>query len=326
RNGEKVDLSIKPEVIPEQWEFYLKSAEGTPKGRLISLENQQEMTPEFVKSLINERVKFNFDMGYLEGVLQNFSYVPEKYAIGFVYSGYKPVFKKDVPPFKAGDKIISVDGIKIENWLWFIRAVTYLSLESRDAYIELYGKDIDWFTYGPSDVVEVSYEDKGVIKTISLSKKKAGEILADLTLFTPEVEPYKPHFKLEAIDLAVKRCNWVVVLSWKNLFGISLFKNVSSGQVVGPVGLVQLVGTASKFGLDSVLVIVAVITMSLGVFNLLPLPALDGGRIVFALLEIITRREIDPKVEAIIHTIGFLFLLGLMIYISFMDVGRMMGM
>ncbi|MCD6450570.1 MAG: site-2 protease family protein, partial [Thermotogaceae bacterium] len=42
RNGEKVDLSIKPEVIPEQWEFYLKSAEGTPKGRLISLENQQE--------------------------------------------------------------------------------------------------------------------------------------------------------------------------------------------------------------------------------------------------------------------------------------------
>ena len=325
RNGKEVSLSINPEMIPEQWDFYLKSAEGTPEGKFVSLENQQKITPEFVKTLINERVRLTFDGGYIEGVLQNFSYAPKKYAVGFVYAGYKPVFKKDTPPFKRGDRIISIDGIKLKNWLWFIRATTYLALEDKDAYIELYGKDIDWYTYGPSDVVDITYESGGKIKTVSLSKEKAQKILSDLTLFTPEVAPYKPHSKTEAINLAVERCNWVVLLTWKNLFGASLFKNISSGQVVGPVGLVQMVGTASKMGLDSVLVLVAIITMSIGIFNLLPLPALDGGRIVFALFEMITRKEVNPRVEAIIHTIGFIFLLGLMIYISFMDVGRMMG-
>ncbi|HOJ94713.1 MAG TPA: site-2 protease family protein, partial [Fervidobacterium nodosum] len=77
-----------------------------------------------------------------------------------------------------------------------------------------------------------------------------------------------------------------------------------------------------QIGLETILTIVAVITINLGIFNLFPLPALDGGRIVFALIEMITRKKINRNVENIIHTIGFFILLGLVIFITFIDIGR----
>ncbi|HRT00893.1 MAG TPA: site-2 protease family protein, partial [Fervidobacterium sp.] len=74
--------------------------------------------------------------------------------------------------------------------------------------------------------------------------------------------------------------------------------------------------------LETILTIVAMITINLGIFNLFPLPALDGGRIIFALIEMITRRKINRNVENWIHAIGFFLLIGLVIFITFIDVGR----
>jgi len=85
------------------------------------------------------------------------------------------------------------------------------------------------------------------------------------------------------------------------------------------------VGEATKAGLEAVLSIVAIITMSLGIFNLLPLPALDGGKIVFSIIEIVTRKKVNPALENLIHFIGFIFLMILMIYITMIDIGRLIG-
>ena len=62
------------------------------------------------------------------------------------------------------------------------------------------------------------------------------------------------------------------------------------------------------------------ITMNLGVFNLLPIPALDGGRIVFLLVEAITRKPVKKEVEQMVNTIGILILFALMIFVTFKDV------
>ena len=90
--------------------------------------------------------------------------------------------------------------------------------------------------------------------------------------------------------------------------------------ISGPVGTATIISQASSQGLRSFLLLVAYITINVGVFNLLPLPALDGGRILFVLIEMIFRRPVPPKFEAWVHRIGIILLLGLIAIVTFSDV------
>jgi len=85
---------------------------------------------------------------------------------------------------------------------------------------------------------------------------------------------------------------------------------------------VTVVNQAVSLGLRIVIFLTGFISLNLGVVNMIPFPALDGGRILLALLEIITRKRMDPKIEGLINVIGFMILMGLMIYITFVDIGR----
>ena len=100
-------------------------------------------------------------------------------------------------------------------------------------------------------------------------------------------------------------------------------RNVS--EFSGPIGIMAVIGQASDAGLESVILIVALITLNLGIINLLPLPALDGGRIVFNLIEMIMRKRINPVIEGYIHTAGFFFIIGLSFYIMYFDILRFMN-
>ncbi len=90
--------------------------------------------------------------------------------------------------------------------------------------------------------------------------------------------------------------------------------------VSGPIGITQEVASAAKMGFINVVYLMAVITVNLGIFNLLPLPALDGGRLLFLLIELIAGRPVDKNVEGYIHLAGLLLLFGLMILIAFKDI------
>ncbi|GAF26786.1 predicted membrane-associated Zn-dependent proteases 1 [Moorella thermoacetica Y72] len=95
-----------------------------------------------------------------------------------------------------------------------------------------------------------------------------------------------------------------------------------AAEVVGPVGIVQLVGQAAAFGLANVLNFMAVLSLDLGIINLLPVPALDGSRLVFLGLEAVRGRPINPEKENFIHLIGFAILMGLLILITYKDLIR----
>ncbi len=321
RSGQKVNLRITPYLMPRQLDLFLSSATGFVNGDFVSIENSQNPTPDFLKSLLKSRVEVDFENSRVEGVLDSYFYTPERYALGFVFSGLLPKFRRDRAPFKKGDIIISIDSQKISGWLDFIRASRYVSMDPDQVYIEMVGKKVDWWSYGSSEYLNLKVLRGEKIINLKFKKEDIKGVLFDSSLFEVETPPYKPKSFYERFDIAVSRCNWILVITWNTLFK-GFFKSVSSGQVTGPVGLAWAVGSAAKMGLDSVLVLVAVITINLGVFNLLPLPALDGGRIVFALVEMITGKKLNPKVEAMIHTIGFLILLGFLVYITFMDVGR----
>jgi len=89
--------------------------------------------------------------------------------------------------------------------------------------------------------------------------------------------------------------------------------------ISGPVGIVNLIHQAARTGAYNLVMIAMVITLNLGLLNLLPLPALDGGRIVFVLLGMVGLR-ISTAREELVHTIGFVVLISLILLITFRDV------
>lgn len=100
--------------------------------------------------------------------------------------------------------------------------------------------------------------------------------------------------------------------------------------VAGPVGTVQAISEAAGMGLEqsfgqavnNILLMIIMITVNLGVVNLLPLPALDGGRLLFLLWELITRRPVPQKYEGWVHAAGFVLLIGLMVVVAVNDILR----
>lgn len=93
--------------------------------------------------------------------------------------------------------------------------------------------------------------------------------------------------------------------------------------VSGPVGITQTMGQAAAGGWESFLYIFTVITINLGVFNLFPIPALDGGRLLFLVIEAITKRPVNKNVEAYIHLAGLIILFGFIIFVTFNDILRL---
>lgn len=91
----------------------------------------------------------------------------------------------------------------------------------------------------------------------------------------------------------------------------------------GPVGIYQVVGESAKYGFINVVYLIGYICVNVGFINLLPLPAFDGGRVFFMIIEAIRKKPVSPKVENIIHAVGLVLLMILMVVITFNDILRL---
>ncbi|MDR5708253.1 MAG: RIP metalloprotease RseP [Armatimonadota bacterium] len=96
-------------------------------------------------------------------------------------------------------------------------------------------------------------------------------------------------------------------------------------ELAGPVGAVRLLGDAARTGFDSYLFMTAFLSVMVGFFNLLPVPALDGGRLAFLLVEAVRRRAVDPRREGYVHLVGFALLLLLILVLTYRDILRWAG-
>lgn len=110
-----------------------------------------------------------------------------------------------------------------------------------------------------------------------------------------------------------------VKMIWESLVDLVTGK-YGMEAVSGPVGVTQILAEAAEYGVEQFVYLSVVISMNLGIMNLLPLPALDGGRLVFQLIELVVRRPVNRNVEGYIHFVGIVILMLLMIVITFKDV------
>lgn len=122
----------------------------------------------------------------------------------------------------------------------------------------------------------------------------------------------------------------VGVLIWRS-FGDLITGKYGLNELSGPVGTVEAIGDAALNQSDggiaidwmSLVMMTVIVTVNVGIFNLLPLPALDGGRLVFLIIEGVTRKKVPEKFEGMIHVIGLVLLLLLMVVVTFSDIWKL---
>lgn len=126
-----------------------------------------------------------------------------------------------------------------------------------------------------------------------------------------------------ALKYAVKQFG-VISTSILDFFRQIPTKGVDGKDVAGPVGMAQIVGDAASQGINSLLGLTALFSINLGIFNLLPFPALDGGRLIFVIIEMITGKRPSKEKEGLIHGVGMMILLALMVLVLFNDFNRLL--
>lgn len=200
------------------------------------------------------------------------------------------------------------------------------------------------FTFRPSEsVTEYTYTDEGIEVTSSMNGVSEETVLYrygegaerdDSKIGTTEtvtrlIIGFRPQQEdINALNIwgeAWNETKFVVKLVYNSLWQM-VTGRVGMDQMGGPVGIVSEVNNAVNSGSESwlyVLNLTALLTINLGVFNLLPIPALDGGRLLFMIIELIRRKPIPPEKEGIVHAIGFLLLIALIIAVSFNDIMRL---
>jgi len=173
-----------------------------------------------------------------------------------------------------------------------------------------------------------------------LQYKRGGE--ASSVFVVPDVEPKKGNGSLGIamdeigiVKLPIHRAIWEGAKTTYNLtiiIAVSLFNFVLDAfrglagfeQVLGPVGIVGVTGTAAKLGFGYLLSFMAMLSINLAIINILPFPALDGGRLVFLLIEKIKGSPVNPKFSSMVHAGGFILLILLMFAITYKDIIRLM--
>ena len=218
------------------------------------------------------------------------------------------------------------DGTTLKDHLGYEVSVADSGIQVGDKIIRVGDKRIGIYDELTYEIMRAGYEPLDVTVI-----RNGEEIVIEDVVF-PTVESQGQLFG--TIDFRVKRADKtfgsVMSYSFKNSFLIvrmvweSLYDLITGrytiGAVSGPVGISSAIGDAAKAGFASLLSMVTLIRITLGVMNLLPIPALDGGRLITVLFEMITKKRVPPKVEGMVNAVGLALLLGLSLVIMVKDI------
>ncbi|GAC1411406.1 MAG: RIP metalloprotease RseP [Candidatus Velthaea sp.] len=142
--------------------------------------------------------------------------------------------------------------------------------------------------------------------------------------FVPAAE-FRRAGPIEAAQTSWYQFTGVIESTLGALGGLVVHPQVTAGQLQGPIGMARVSATVQDFGWAAYVSLAATLSISLGIFNLLPIPALDGGRGVFILFEMLRGKPVDPEKEALVHVGGFALLIGLMLFVSYHDIAKLVA-
>ncbi|QRG65459.1 RIP metalloprotease RseP [Brevibacillus choshinensis] len=224
-------------------------------------------------------------------------------AIGLIYGVPKDIpylgeVRAGGPAAQAGlhqgDKVIAIDGKPVASWKEIVEIVSQ----------------------SPGKELKFDYERNGQRHTVPVKVSKdennVGKIMVTNSL------TYAPG---EALKYGASSTYEFTMMILKSL-GMLFTGSVGINDLSGPVGIFKMTGEFAQQGLAILMKWAAVLSINLGLFNLLPLPALDGGRLAFLAVEALRGRPVDPHKEGMVHFLGFAFLMLLILVVTWNDLQR----
>lgn len=302
-------LGMGPKLISKQRGETVYSLRAFPIGGFVSMEGEDEESDEigsFSRAPVSNRILVvvaGAAMNLLLGLIVMFGYTASEKTLA---TRTVRMFDEGATTAASGlqvdDTIIAMNGRRMFNADDISYELARVKNNRADIVVLRDGKrvELDGVEFEP-----VTYEDgTSGIKIdfiVYAAEKTAGNVI-------------KQSF-LGAVSMAR-----MIFLSLVDL----ITGNVPINQLSGPVGIVTIISTVASYrSIRPLLMLLALLTINLGVFNLLPLPALDGGRLVFLLFEAVTKKRLDPKYEGIVHIVGFVLLIGLMLFVTYNDISRL---
>ena len=344
-------IGMGPAILKKQKGETLYSLRALPIGGYCKLEGEDEDTGS-KSAFVNQKIWKRFiviSAGAVLNVILGFAI----FSVLVSSSGTITTATVDTVEERAdiagsgiapGDKIVAINGHKVH----FYNDIAYyledvMADKKVDVTVKRDGKKLDYSFYPSLEKREMVYDENGVSITTIVNgaekqsymayndeekelykeyagKKQEGEryILG----FTPKSE--KAGFS-NTVREAYAYTGFVVRLVY-NALGELFTGKTGISDFSGPVGVATAVDTAvhtKGYSVQSVLNLVAMLTINLGVFNLLPIPALDGGRLFFLLIELVTRHPVPPEKEGMVHAIGMILLLVFAAVVLFNDIMKL---
>ncbi len=214
--------------------------------------------------------------------------------------------KKGGPAHKAGitagDRILTIDGCDVQSWTEMVNIVRN--------------------SKKPELLFE--WEHNGETKTAYIAPESDYDFLLNDTI--RKVDILKPHRRqfisiLRALRLSFTRTHNLIVLTLDMLYQMITGK-ISRKALGGPIAIAKLSRESAKWGFEFLLGLLAVISVNLGIVNLFPIPALDGGHILIGTIEAVRRKRFSKKTILIMQQIGYAFILLLILFVTFNDITR----
>lgn len=206
---------------------------------------------------------------------------------------------------KAGDQILSVNGQSVQHWQDIVREMKKTKGKSID--LEIKRKDAVFH-----QDIQPKWDKKaqrymlGVSSRIEFEKRKVDMKEAGALSFA-----------------ATGRMSTMILDAVGNLITGKTAINDKEEGLSGPVGIVRAIDQSTNQGFGHLSMLMAALSINLGLLNLLPIPALDGSRLLFILLEAVRGRPVSQQKEGLVNLVGFIFLMGLMIYVTYNDIAAL---
>lgn len=215
--------------------------------------------------------------------------------VGDVTEGY-PIAEAGI---SKGDKILAINGKETKTW---DKAQIILNLKN----------DKEYYTFKIQ-------KTNGEIKTYKIKPKIEKKNSKEKKVFGVQIDTTKEYGVVAAFKYAIIKFGSVINSMF--IVIVNLFTgNLGLNSLSGPVGIYGVVGESLGAGIQQIIYLIAFLSINLGFINILPFPAFDGGRVLFLIIEKLKGSPVDAKVENIFHTVGFILLMILMIYITLQDI------